>query len=367
MHGDDRSAIVVVRPPVRPGSVFPRWPRDSAAGPDKTNLPISGPEAQCALPVDSDEPSAIDHRDDRSILQRYLDEIGRTPLLTAEEERCLALRILRGDEAAREHMIRANLRLVVKIAHDYNHLGLPILDLISEGNLGLIRAVERFDPAKGGKLSAYAAWWIKQSMKQAVAIQSKTIRLPVYLIDRIARMRNVINRHMETSGRVPDNEEIAFELGIPVTKVVLLKTVSLRPASLDAPISADTDAAVLGDVVGDDNALSPEEHLREKTLFDDLRASVNALGPRDAEILTLRFGLNGDGERTLEDVGRRFNVTRERIRQLQNLALRQIRGQMEKQNRQRSRDEVEDERNALKRSKIFHEFVARQSVRRVKA
>jgi RNA polymerase primary sigma factor len=321
-------------------------------------------EAATAVPARNENASAIDHSDDRSVLQLYLNEIRQTPLLSAEEERKLALRIMRGDEAAREHMIRANLRLVVKIAYDYSHLGLPILDLISEGNLGLIRAVERFDPSKGGKLSTYASWWIKQSMKRAVANQSKTIRLPMHLIDRIARMRNVVNQYMEKLGREPDNDEIAFELGIPARKVALLKTVSVRPASLDAPLSEGADGAVLGDVVSDESARSPEEHLAKKTLFDDLRASVNALGPREAEILNLRFGLNGEEEMSLEEVGRRFNITRERIRQLQDLALRAVRLRLENQNRQRSLDEVKEERRAQKRSEIFREFVTQQSVRR---
>jgi len=186
----------------------------------------------------------------------------------------------------------------------------------------------------------------------------------MHLIDRIARMRNVINQYMEKLGREPDNDEIAFELGIPARKVALLKTVSVRPASLDAPLSEGADGAVLGDVVSDESARSPEEHLAKKTLFDDLRASVNALGPREAEILNLRFGLNGEEEMSLEEVGRRFNITRERIRQLQDLALRAVRLRLENQNRQRSLDEVKEERRAQKRSEIFREFVTQQSVRR---
>ena len=328
---------------------------------------IIEPESPGTQPAASDVPGAIDRRDERSNLQLYLNEIRRTPLLTAAEESQLAHRILRGDQAAREHMIRANLRLVVKIAYDYDHLGLPLLDLISEGNLGLIKAVERFDPAKGGKLSTYASWWIKQSMKRAVANQSKTIRLPVHLVDRIARMRKVINRYMEELGREPENDEIAYELGIPVNKIALLKTVSVRPASLDAPLNEDADARVLGDIVGDDNARSPEELLKDKALFDDLRTIVNSLGPREAEIIALRFGLGGGEEMTLDEVGRRFNITRERIRQLQDLALRQVRRRMNEQNKQRSWDEVKDERRANKRVEVFREFVAQQAARRARA
>jgi RNA polymerase primary sigma factor len=310
---------------------------------------------------------AVDHRDERSTLQLYLNDIRRTPLLTAEEESQLAVRVRRGDQAAREHMIKANLRLVVKIAYDYNHLGLPILDLISEGNLGLIKAVERFDPTRGGKLSTYAAWWIKQSMKRAVANQSKTIRLPVHLVDRIARMRNIISRYLEKLGREPDNEEIACELQVPVNKIALLKTVSVRPASLEAPLGDNDDARVLGDIVGDENACSPDEHLGEKNLLEDLHGIVRSLDPREAEILTLRFGLGGGDPLTLEEVGRKFNITRERIRQLQDLALRQVRRRMHERSRQRSGDEVKEERRAVQCAEVFREFIAQQAARRASA
>jgi RNA polymerase primary sigma factor len=260
-------------------------------------------------------------------------------------------------------MIKANLRLVVKIAYDYNHLGLPILDLISEGNLGLIKAVERFDPTRGGKLSTYAAWWIKQSMKRAVANQSKTIRLPVHLVDRIARMRNIISRYLEKFGREPDNEEIACELQVPVNKIALLKTVSVRPASLEAPLGDNDDARVLGDIVGDDNASSPDEHLGEKNLIEDLHAIVRSLDPREAEILTLRFGLGGGDPLTLEEVGRKFNITRERIRQLQDLAMRQIRHKMNERNKQRTWSEVKEELRTVRRMEILREFATQRGIR----
>ena len=308
--------------------------------------------------ADRDEPEPIDRREQLSNLQLYLNEIGRTPLLTPAEEVELAGRIRRGDAAARERMIKANLRLVVRIANDYRHLGLPLLDLISEGNLGLIRAVERFDPSRGGKLSTYAGWWIRQSMKRAAANQSKTIRLPVHLIARIGRMRSVIHEHVEAFGREPDNEQIAQELRIPIHKVALLQTVAARMASLDAPLGDDADAGVLADIVGDPNGLSPEEQLREKTLSDDLRVAVGSLDPREAKILTWRFGLDGERPQTLEEVGRRLDVTRERIRQLQYLALRQLRRRMQDRVRQRSRDEVERVRRAERRAQIFREFAA---------
>jgi RNA polymerase primary sigma factor len=349
-------------------SALSAWP----GSPGRTTSGIAADEFSATQETslqerESNETVVMDHGDDRSTLQLYLNDIRRTPLLTAEEEIRLALLVQKGDQKAREHMIKANLRLVVKIAYDYNHLGLPILDLISEGNLGLIKAVERFDPNRGGKLSTYAAWWIKQSMKRAVANQSKTIRLPVHLVDRIARMRRIISRYLEEYGREPDNEEIAYELQVPVNKIALLKTVSVRPASLEAPLGDDPDARMLGDVVGDENARSPDEHLGDKNLVEDLHAIVSSLGHREAEILRLRFGLDGGDPMTLDEVGKRFAITRERIRQLQDLALRQVRRRIHERNRQRSLDEVNEERRVTKRAEIFREFVAQQASHRATA
>jgi len=312
-------------------------------------------------PSQFDQASPVDRRDERSNLQLYLNEIRQTPLLTVQDEIKLAARIKRGDKAARDHMIKANLRLVVKIAYDYNQMGLPLMDLISEGNLGLIKAVERFDPAKGGKLSTYAAWWIKQSMKRALANQSKTIRLPVHLVDKISRMRKMIAKLTDELGREPENEEIAAELQIPTAKVALLKTVSVRPASLDAPVGEDNDSATLGDLVGDESALSPYEGLGDKNLREDLTAMVNSLDPREASIIKLRFGLEGQKELTLEEVGKRFKVTRERIRQLEYLALSHLRKQMQSHNKQRTADEVEQETLAEERAEVIREFVAKNT------
>jgi RNA polymerase primary sigma factor len=320
------------------------------------------PEIVPAAPVSQfDQASPVDRRDERSNLQLYLNEIRQTPLLTIEEEIKLAARIKKGDKAARDHMIKANLRLVVKIAYDYNQMGLPLMDLISEGNLGLIKAVERFDPAKGGKLSTYAAWWIKQSMKRALANQSKTIRLPVHLVDKISKMRKMIAKLTDELGREPENEEIAAELQIPTAKVALLKTVSVRPASLDAPVGEDDGSATLGDLVGDDAAVSPYENLGDKNLRDDLSAMVNSLDPREASIIKLRFGLEGEKELTLEEVGKKFKVTRERIRQLEYLALAKIRRQMQSHNKIRTADEVEEERNAEERAEVIRDFVSKHS------
>jgi RNA polymerase primary sigma factor len=262
----------------------------------------------------------------------YLREIGQIKLLTPKDEIELAARIKKGDKKARAQMIKANLRLVVKIAHDYSNLGLPLLDLISEGNIGLMKAVERFDPKKGGKLSTYAAWWIKQSIKRALANQAKTIRLPVHLVDKISKMKRAGHALSEKLGREPTDEELAKKLDMPVAKVAQLRTISVRPASLDAPIG-DDDATEFSEIVGDEAALTPFELLRNKTMRQDVRDILEELDAREAEILTMRFGLDGNKPRTLEEVGKRFKVTRERVRQIQNIALTKLRRIMDKQDR----------------------------------
>ena len=259
----------------------------------------------------------------------YLREISQVPLLTPRDEVKLAGQIKRGNKKAREKMITANLRLVVKIAHDFGNYGLPLLDLISEGNIGLMKAVERFDPKKGGKLSTYASWWIKQSIKRALANQSKTIRLPVHLVDKIGKIRRVAAQMTEELGHEPTTEELAEELGLPVAKVAHLKNVAVRPASLDAKISADDDTA-FGDLVGDDRAEDPFEALRDKDLQGEVGDLLDALDPRERKIIGFRFGLDGGRERTLEEVGHKFGVTRERIRQLQNIALLKMRKALRK-------------------------------------
>src|SRR5947207_13837109 len=257
-------------------------------------------------------------------LERYLKEIGRIPLLTPEQEIELAGKIKKGDVAARERMILANLRLAVTIAHDYANLGLGLLDLISEGNIGLNKAVDRFDPTKGAKLSTYAAWWIKQSIKRALANQSKTIRLPVHLVDKIAKMRRVSLRMSDELGREPTDDELGDEIGIASGKVSQLKTVSIRPASLDAPIS-DDDSTEFGEIVGDEEAQTPFELLRDKNLRNEVGGLLDVLDDREKKIIVQRFGLDGGKPKALEEGGEKFGVTRERIRQLQNIALSKLR------------------------------------------
>jgi RNA polymerase primary sigma factor len=298
-----------------------------------------------------------DVQPERSTIKQYLTEIGKIALLTPAEEVALAKRIKRGDRAARNHMIQANLRLVVKIAHDYKDFGLPLLDLISEGNIGLIKAVERFDPAKGGKLSTYAAWWIKQSIKRALANQSKTIRLPVHLVDKISRMRKTATALTEEFGREPTDEEIAIEMQIPVNKIAHMKSVSVRPASLDAPINDEEGGTPFSEIVGDENAASPYETLREKNIQGDLRALLDGLDEREANIIKMRFGLDAHNEMTLEEVGKLFNVTRERVRQLQNLALSKMRKAMRRIETQRTKDDIEEEQRVRQRMAVIREFI----------
>ena len=259
----------------------------------------------------------------------YLREIGKIRLLTQQEEIDLAARIKKGDREARALMIKANLRLVVKIAHDYKNLGLPVLDLVSEGNIGLMKAVERFDPAKGGKLSTYAAWWIKQSIKRALANQSKTIRLPVHLVDKISKMSRVSSQMSEELGREPTDDELAEEIGLSPRTVSQLKTVAIRPSSLNAPIG-DDESIEFGEIVGDEDAPTPFEFLRDRNLRDELPDLLATLDDRERTIIFQRFGLDGARPRTLEEVGKKLGVTRERIRQVQNIALVKLRRALSK-------------------------------------
>ncbi len=256
-------------------------------------------------------------------------DITQTDLITPEQEIELAARIKKGDEAARDQMIRANLRLVVKIAQDYSNYGLPLADLISEGNIGLMKAVERFDPEKGGKLSTYASWWIKQSVKRALANQSKTIRLPVHMVDKVARMRRITTMMTEECGREPSDEELMSELGLPRKKFALLKRAAQRPTSLDAPIGED-ERMSMGETIGDEGAINPSQALEDKNLRGNLEELYGVLDEREMQIISDRFGLDGEKPMTLEEVGEGFGVTRERIRQLQNGALDKMRKALRK-------------------------------------
>jgi RNA polymerase primary sigma factor len=226
----------------------------------------------------------VERHDGDTSIRLYLREIGQVKLLTPEEEVELAAKIKKGDKKAREHMIKANLRLVVKIARDYEGIGLPLLDLISEGNIGLMKAVERFDPKKGGKLSTYGSWWIKQSIKRALANQSKTIRLPVHLVDKISRMRRTAMKLQEDLSREPTDEELAAELGTTAARVSQMRTASIRPASLDAPVG-DDESNNFSEIVEDERAINPYDELEDKTVVNMLQDMVKHLDEREATIL----------------------------------------------------------------------------------
>jgi RNA polymerase primary sigma factor len=264
-----------------------------------------------------------------SALQLYLEEIGKVKLLTIEEEITLSERIRNGDDEARDQMIRANLRLVVKISREYEHLGLPLLDLINEGNIGLMKAVERFDPRKGGKLSTYASWWIKQRIKRALANQSKTIRLPVHIIAKLSQMHRAALHLQDVLGREPTDQELADEMGISPSRISKMRVAAIRPASLDAPVG-DEDSNEFSEIVADENAESPSEHLEEKTLISMVLGLLKNLSTREMSILNQRFGLDGEPIKTLDEVAAGFGVTRERIRQIQNIALNKLRKMLQR-------------------------------------
>ncbi|MFT6179120.1 MAG: RNA polymerase primary sigma factor [Paracoccaceae bacterium] len=265
-----------------------------------------------------------------NIPQAYLSEISKTGLLTIEEEWELAERIKDGDEKARDHMIRANLRLVVKIARAYSNYGLPLADLISEGNIGLMKAVEKYEPAKGGKISTYAAWWIKQSIKRALSNQSKTVRLPFHMVDKISRLQRVSNSLIEELGHKPSNDELAEILGIPRKKLAMIKQAAQRITSLDAPVGDDSSGSY-GDTIGDSSAVDPLEALASKEMHGELLDGLRCLlDKRESKIIEARFGLDGKKPMTLDEIGRDFGLTRERIRQLQNKALEKMRTALEK-------------------------------------
>ncbi len=254
----------------------------------------------------------------------YLKEIGRVPLLTPEEEVRLAERILEGDERAKQRLAEANLRLVVSIAKRYVGRGMQFLDLIQEGNLGLIKAVEKFDHTKGFKFSTYATWWIRQAITRAIADQARTIRIPVHMVETINKVKKVSSQLLHRNGHEPTPEEISEELDMPVEKVREIMRVAQEPVSLETPIGEEEDSH-LGDFIPDEDAPVPAEAASHTLLKEQLSGVLKTLTPREEKVLRLRFGLEDGRPRTLEEVGKEFNVTRERIRQIEAKALRKLR------------------------------------------
>ena len=256
-------------------------------------------------------------------VRMYLKEIGRVPLLTAAEETDLAKRVERGDQKARERLINSNLRLVVSIAKKYVGRGLSLLDLIEEGNIGLMRAVEKFDYRKGFKFSTYATWWIRQAITRAIADQARTIRIPVHMVETINRFIRVSRMLMQELGREPTPEEIAVEMEIEPEKVREIIKVSQQPTSLEAPVGEEKDST-LGDFIPDEE-IRPEDQASVELLKSHLSEVLDTLNDREKKVLKLRFGLEDGRQRTLEEVGREFGVTRERIRQIEAKALTKLR------------------------------------------
>ena len=254
----------------------------------------------------------------------YLKEIGRVPLLTPEEEVELAERMAKGDPAARKRLSEANLRLVVSIAKRYVGRGMQFLDLIQEGNLGLIKAVEKFDHTKGFKFSTYATWWIRQAITRAIADQARTIRIPVHMVETINKVKKVSSQLLHKNGHDPSAEEIAEELDMPIDKVREIMRVAQEPVSLETPIGEEEDSH-LGDFIEDSDAPAPADAASHTLLKEQLEDVLSTLTPREKKVLELRFGLEDGRNRTLEEVGKEFNVTRERIRQIEAKALRKLR------------------------------------------
>ena len=257
-------------------------------------------------------------------VKTYLKEIGRVPLLTPEEEIDLAIRISNGDEAAKKRLSEANLRLVVSIAKRYVGRGMLFLDLIQEGNLGLIKAVEKFDYTKGYKFSTYATWWIRQAITRAIADQARTIRIPVHMVETINKVIRVSRQLLQELGHDPSPAEISAEMGMPVEKVREILKIAQEPVSLETPIGEEEDSH-LGDFIPDEGASEPSEAASFTLLKEQLMDVLSTLTPREEKVLKLRFGIEDGRTRTLEEVGKEFNVTRERIRQIEAKALRKLR------------------------------------------
>lgn len=287
---------------------------------DDEDMPIDEEDEEVAV-IDLTVPEGVNIEDP---VRMYLKEIGKVPLLTAEEEVELAKRMEQGDEFAKKRLAEANLRLVVSIAKRYVGRGMLFLDLIQEGNLGLIKAVEKFDFRKGFKFSTYATWWIRQAITRAIADQARTIRIPVHMVETINKLTRVQRQLLQELGREPTPEEISEIMGIPVERVREIQKISQEPVSLETPIGEEEDSH-LGDFIQDDNVPVPAEAAAFTLLKEQLVDVLGTLTDREQKVLRLRFGLDDGRARTLEEVGKEFNVTRERIRQIEAKALRKLR------------------------------------------
>ncbi len=298
---------------------------------DATEMPVvEREEPDVDDLVDEEEPDEealnnqyLDDVSDDSV-RLYLREIGKIPLLKADEELALAKKVQAGDKRAKDKMAEANMRLVVSIAKRYSGRGLDFLDLIQEGNTGLLRAVEKFDPDKGFKFSTYATWWIRQAITRAIADQARVIRIPVHMVETINKLTRIQRQLVQTLGREPSAEEIAEEMGnVTAEKVREIQKIAMEPVSLETPIGEEDDSH-LGDFIEDKEIMSPSEYANNQLLKDEINMVLERLTDREDKVLRLRFGLYDGRTRTLEEVGKEFNVTRERIRQIEAKALRKL-------------------------------------------
>jgi RNA polymerase primary sigma factor len=302
--------IVAVAPPAAGGEEFSdEWAVEDAEEEE--------------VPAAEDQHYLDDIADDS--VRLYLREIGKIPLLSAEEELALAKRVVAGDKDAKDKMAEANMRLVVSIAKRYVGRGLDLLDLIQEGNTGLLRAVEKFDPEKGFKFSTYATWWIRQAITRAIADQARTIRIPVHMVETINKLLRTQRRLTQELNREPTNEEIAAAMELDVDKVEHIMKIKQDISSLDASIRDDEEESVLADFIEDEDTISPEESATSQLLKEQVKSMLGALTEREQKILKLRFGLEDGKQHTLEEVGQEFSVTRERIRQIEAKALAKLR------------------------------------------
>lgn len=300
----------------------------TASEPDAVKLSSGTWEAEEEEEEETVKPNAAVYLDDDvadDSVRLYLREIGKIPLLNAEEELALAQRVVAGDKKAKDEMAEANMRLVVSIAKRYVGRGLDLLDLIQEGNTGLLRAVEKFDPDKGFKFSTYATWWIRQAITRAIADQARTIRIPVHMVETINKLLRTQRRLTQELNREPSNEEIATEMEIDVDKVEHIMKIKQDISSLDASIRDDEEDSVLADFIEDEDTISPEESATGQLLKEQVKDMLGALTEREQKILKLRFGLEDGKSHTLEEVGQEFSVTRERIRQIEAKALAKLR------------------------------------------
>ena len=294
---------------------------------DFSSEALDGITLEVDLPKETDAADTVATNDNAAMddpVKVYLKEIGRVPLLTAEEEIEYAMRIADNDPIAKKRLAEANLRLVVSIAKRYVGRGMQFLDLIQEGNMGLIKAVDKFDYTKGFKFSTYATWWIRQAITRAIADQARTIRIPVHMVETINKVKKANSQLLHQNGKEPTPEEIADFLDMPEEKVREILRVAQEPVSLETPIGEEEDSH-LGDFIPDDDALAPADAASMSLLKEQLAEVMQTLTPREAKVLSLRFGLEDGNPKTLEEVGKEFNVTRERIRQIEAKALRKLR------------------------------------------